>query len=69
MHSGIMSIAKKEFSSASPVSGVGSCPLNSALNGVQMRQLRESVDCVIVILHGGNEHYPFASIHLNYVTF
>jgi len=60
---GIIAMAENEFSIASEDSA-GAAPLDVVDFVRHMRNARTSVDHVIVIVHGGNEHYPYPSPRL-----
>jgi hypothetical protein len=57
---GILNFAENEFGSATPRSA-GAAPLSPSLNSRQIAELAQRVDCCLVVLHGGNEHYPLPS--------
>ena len=54
---GILNFAENEFCSAS-TNRAGANPVNIISNYYDIRNLKEKVDYVIVIVHGGREHYP-----------
>ena len=53
----IVNCAEQEFSTAQP-GRPGGAPLNPALNYRQVIKAKEHAEAVIVVLHGGCEHYP-----------
>ena len=53
---GIINICEKEYSIATEEKG-GSNPLDVVKNYYQIRELKEKCDYVVVITHGGIEHY------------
>jgi hypothetical protein len=58
---GLIAIAENEFSTISSQKGIGCCPLDVTLNTRLLRKTRDEVEFLIVLLHGGNEHYPYPS--------
>lgn len=56
----ILNFAEHEFSIATP-SSAGAAPLNPIKNYYQILEAKRNSDIVIVIIHGGNEHYPLPS--------
>lgn len=59
----IVNFCEHEFSVASP-STAGSAPLDIPSNFYQIRDARKNADFVIVIVHGGHEHYQLPSIRM-----
>lgn len=57
---GILNFAENEFGSAG-VNKAGAAPLDPCKNIGQIRKLAKSVDCCIVVTHGGNERNPIPS--------
>jgi poly-gamma-glutamate capsule biosynthesis protein CapA/YwtB (metallophosphatase superfamily) len=57
---GLIAIAENEFS-ASSEDKAGVNPLDLVNNYYQIVKLKKEVDIVLVIYHGGNEHYPLPS--------
>lgn len=55
---GIVAAAEHEWSIATDTSP-GAAPVDLIEFSREMRQRREDFDFVLVILHGGNEHYPY----------
>jgi len=51
-----MNFCEREWSIASDTTG-GSSPLNPIQNHYQIKEAREKADYVLVIVHGGREHY------------
>lgn len=56
----ILNFAEHEFSIATPNSA-GAAPLNPIKNYYQILEAKKNSDIVIIIIHGGNEHYPLPS--------
>ena len=56
----ILNFAEHEFSIATPKNG-GAAPLNPIKNYHQIMEAKDASDIVIVIIHGGSEHYPLPS--------
>lgn len=56
----ILNFAEHEFSIATPNSA-GAAPLNPIKNYYQILEAKRNSDIVIIIIHGGNEHYPLPS--------
>ena len=56
----IINFCEHEFSIATATSA-GSAPLDLSSNYYQIREARENADIVIVIVHGGHEHYQLPS--------
>lgn len=52
----IINVCEHEWSIASSIKG-GSAPLDEVKNYYQIQEAREKADYVIVIVHGGTEHY------------
>ncbi len=57
---GIINVAENEFGGAGP-NKAGAAPLSPCFNISQILQLAPTVDCCIVITHGGNEYNPIRS--------
>ena len=62
----IMAVAEHEFSIATRNSP-GANPLNLIEYVRTMKGLRGESDCVIVLLHGGPEHYPYPTPELQHI--
>jgi poly-gamma-glutamate synthesis protein (capsule biosynthesis protein) len=56
----ILNFAEHEFSIATQNSA-GAAPLNPIKNYYQILEAKRTSDIVIIIIHGGNEHYPLPS--------
>jgi hypothetical protein len=56
----IIGLTEREFSIAKKDSA-GACPLDPIENFYQIKEARKKTDFVLVLLHGGNEYYPFPS--------
>ena len=56
----ILNFAEHEFSIATQNSA-GTAPLNPIKNYYQILEAKRASDIVIIIIHGGNEHYPLPS--------
>lgn len=56
MKIGILNFAENEFNSAG-YSSYGSNPVNPISNYYAIKRLKEQVNFIIVIAHGGREHY------------
>ena len=54
----VLNFAEQEFSIASRARP-GANPLNPVRNFSQVRRAAREADCVLVIVHGGQEHYPY----------
>ncbi len=59
----IVAVAEHEFSVATKISP-GANPMNLIEYVRTMRELRRQCDCVIVLVHGGTEFYPYPSPEL-----
>lgn len=59
----ILNFAEHEFSIATATKA-GACPLDIVDNYYQIKKAKENSDIVIVIIHGGNEHYNLPSPRL-----
>lgn len=57
---GIINCCEHEFSVATE-SKAGACPLNPIQQWYRIQTLREVVDGIVVIVHGGNEYYQLPS--------
>jgi poly-gamma-glutamate synthesis protein (capsule biosynthesis protein) len=57
---GIINIAEHEFNLAAPNKS-GANPLNPIQNYYQIKELQDKVDKIILIVHGGHEHYEYPS--------
>jgi len=55
-----LNFCENEFSIASP-NTAGASPLNIVANYYQIQEAKQNADYVIVIIHGGNEHYQLPS--------
>lgn len=53
----VLSVAEREFSIAG-AAAPGAAPLDPWVTPAQVRELRSGGALVVVVLHGGNEHYP-----------
>lgn len=58
-----INFCEHEFSIATKISG-GSNPLNPVANFYQIQEARRNTDFVIVIVHGGHEHFQLPSIRM-----
>lgn len=56
----IVNLCEHEFTIATETTG-GSNPLNPIVNYYQIKEARKKADYVIVIVHGGHEHYQLPS--------
>ena len=56
----IINFAEHEFSIATPNSA-GAAPLNPIKNYYQILEAKQASDIIIIIIHGGSEHYPLPS--------
>jgi poly-gamma-glutamate synthesis protein (capsule biosynthesis protein) len=56
----VLNFAEHEFSIATQNSA-GAAPLNLIKNYYQILEAKRNSDLVIIIIHGGNEHYPLPS--------
>ncbi|TKJ33546.1 MAG: capsular biosynthesis protein [Planctomycetes bacterium B3_Pla] len=56
----ILNFAEHEFSTATATSG-GANPLDTVGNYYQIKYAKENADIVLVIVHGGHEHFPLPS--------
>ena len=54
----VLNFAEQEFSIATPARP-GANPLNPVRNFSQVRRAAQEADCVLVVVHGGQEHYPY----------
>ncbi|WP_346709387.1 CapA family protein [Phocaeicola salanitronis] len=57
---GIINCCEHEFSIASETQA-GACPLNPIQQWYEIKELRNEVDYILVIVHGGHEHYQLPS--------
>jgi poly-gamma-glutamate synthesis protein (capsule biosynthesis protein) len=57
---GLLAVAEHEFSIALRRKP-GAAPLDPIENLYQMQAVREDVDLLVLLIHGGNEHYPLPS--------
>ncbi len=60
VHIGVYAVCEHEFSYATERKA-GANPLNLLELGDRIRDIRSSCDRLIVLYHGGNEHYPYPS--------
>lgn len=63
---GIINICESEFSIARS-NRAGCAPINTYLNFIQIKEAKEHADKVIVIVHGGHEHFQYPSKRMKYL--
>jgi poly-gamma-glutamate synthesis protein (capsule biosynthesis protein) len=56
---GILAFAEKEFSIASE-NAAGAAPIDSVDNYYAIKALKQKVDHIVLILHAGNENFPYS---------
>lgn len=63
---GIVNICESEFSIAKPFRA-GSAPIDTFANYKQIKEAKQKADKVIVIIHGGHEHFQYPSKRMKYL--
>lgn len=63
---GIVNVCESEFSIAKPCRA-GCAPIDTFANYMQIKEAKEKADKVVMIVHGGHEHYQYPSIRMKYL--
>lgn len=63
---GIVNICESEFSIARS-NRAGCAPIDTFANYMQIKEAKRKVDKVVVIIHGGHEHYQYPSKRMKYL--